>query len=127
MIDVFRQTGRWWLHEPESEYQIYIDSKGVRREVVAPINENCTYRDHFASNTPRVLKVRDEKVARACGLVPDVNLVAIFKNKLLEPSALGCLHVLSGYSFGQSTMLAEEIPYLAADRGYSSVLLADHF
>ena len=95
VIDVFRQTGRWWMHEPESEYQIYIDSQGVRREVVASINENCSYQDQFASNIPRVLKIRDEKVARACGLVAEANLAAIFNNKLSVPSTLGCLHVLS--------------------------------
>ncbi len=44
-----------------------------------------------------------------------------------QTPAQPCLHVLSGYSFGRSSMLAEEIPVLCADMGIPAVLVADIF
>lgn len=71
----------------------------------------------------RPRKARDETVARACGWNGDA-----------APEGLGrrrksgvWVHVLSGYSFGRSVLLAREVPRRAAAAGVSAALLADRF
>jgi error-prone DNA polymerase len=131
VIDRFRQTGRWWMHEPETEHEIFIDSKGNRKEKVTLLGtfhhskegqETVYQEDHREDIDLRIRKTRDEKVAKACGLIHSPQLTLV-QNR----SHIGCLHTLSGYSFGLSSMLAEEIPALAANAGYSSALIADRF
>ncbi|MGE0001435.1 MAG: DNA polymerase III subunit alpha [Fimbriimonadaceae bacterium] len=70
----------------------------------------------------RPRKTRDEKVAQACGLIVEGSPRV---SRLEGGSAW--FHVLSGYSFGRSVLLAREVPRRAASLGVSTVLLADRF
>jgi error-prone DNA polymerase len=105
----------------------------------------------------RVKKLRDEKVARAMGYKEPVTSEGLFFNAYLHTSerrkdlrdAWGMriggspavrihssrqrhatyvpLHCFSGYAFGRSTMLAEEIPILCAQSGIGAAAIADPF
>ncbi len=127
----WRETGEWWAEASQREYVRYIDHKGNRREkaielarlglpneVIYSAPDTCT------EDFDLILrKRRDEKVARACGFIRDPRVV-----HLLQDEARGTLvHAVSGYTFGRSVMMAEEIPAHAALRGYRAALLADRF
>lgn len=113
----WREAGEWWKGEPDREVHRFIDERGVRRETVTPV-ETASRKD---SNV-RVRVVRDEKVSLATG-----NYHPSSYGTPRPPDADGVLlHVLSAYSLG-GTMLAAEIPALAAEKGYRAVLLADRF
>ncbi|MFN3729632.1 MAG: DNA polymerase III subunit alpha [Fimbriimonadaceae bacterium] len=128
----WREAGAWWAGEPYREYTRFIDAKGIRREVgdeltslgrpisrvVAPYDE-----DNREENSVRIRKIRDEKVAKMCGTLPSARLPSSRR----APAPFAALHVHSGYSFGYSPMLAEEIPALAMAHGVPAVLLADDF
>lgn len=73
----------------------------------------------------RVRKVRDEKVARACGFVADPIDAAPTLPASSAPYA--ALHCLSGYAFGHSILHAEAIPVLARQSGCEAVAIADPF
>jgi len=115
------------------EVSRYIDAKGVRREVertLAPLGMPTpqepvpsSQEDHREEYEVRIRKGRDEKVARACGLLRDPTIV----HTAPETPTQTLLHTTSGYSFGRSCLRCEEIPAYAAMQGYSSALLADRF
>ncbi len=135
-LDRYRESRAWWNGEGYCETHVYTDDQGIRRtteRVIDPLGkELCDARgervyteDHTVDLDLRVHKVRDEKVARACGLVQAPRLPRARTPKVGIPYV--GLHALSGYAFGRSSMLAEEIPALAAASGLSGVLLADPF
>lgn len=126
----WRETGEWWNHEPERDFVRFLDDQGIRREEfreLAPLAQSLNSRQQPFNEVNseeialRVRKVRDEKVARACGHAPTVPTVV--KRASAHPYA--ALHTFSGYAFGRSTMLAEEIPMQAASRGIPIVGIAD--
>lgn len=136
MVERCRIAGKWWENEPYREIITTIDPSGRRRvtenqsaclgdglsQLISP---SVYTEDHRVEVEVRVRKVRDEKVARACGYAPTPQLQTFAK----QGSALPCLQIysLSGYSFGHSSMLAEEIPSLAAQKGLCGALLADRY
>lgn len=84
----------------------------------------------------RIHKRRDEKVAQACGAFADsggtrsVGSAQTRGTTECAPpgaAAFAALHCLSGYAFGRSSILAEEIPLLAAAAGASAACIADPF
>ncbi len=115
------------------EVSRYIDAKGIRREVeraLAPLGLPAakepvpsSREDHREEYEVRIRKARDEKVARACGLIKDPTLVRTAP----EGPTMALLHATSGYSFGRSCLRCEEIPAYAGFHGYSAALLADKF
>lgn len=164
----WREAGEWWAGEPAREVTRYLDDKGIRRESVRELS-----RPHTRTATPasrpkagnplpngqhrsdstdfseewslRLAKVRDEKVARACGLIDEARKLhtgqdchtsdsqtpTILLSNILtsrEPAqnpGYAPLHLYSGYAFGFGTMLAEEIPVLAAHAGVPAAALVD--
>lgn len=127
----WREAGEWWAGSPGREYARYIDAKGVRRESwrmldwleVSASSLPTEQEDHREDYDVRARKRRDEKVAQACGLIEDPKFAVCLAQG--ETGAL--LHGLSGYSFGRSVILAEEMPAHAAVHGWSACLLADRF
>lgn len=126
----WREIGEWWAGETPREIARYIDAKGVRREVVKlldpreiPSIDPLEPEDHREDYDVRIRKRRDEKVARACGYLKDPELGIHAPDR---PTA-AMLHVVSGYSFGRSVLIAEEAPAHAAMHGYSAALIADRF
>lgn len=126
------------------------------RELDSPVltnpgNAPAYEEDHRNEWNLRVRKVRDEKVSRALGLVKepdwssDENYFRSWSGEnpaesrrssspLREAGAqkrrvadYAPLHLYSGYAFGRSTMLAEEIPSLLAAGGMRAAALADPF
>ncbi len=123
----WREAGAWWRGEPPLE-AVQIRRPGgriVEERIALPdfrydrASRACgaTRREDF-SLRPR--KTRDEKVRQACGLIPAGPVLGGARARTL-------LHIVSGYSFGRSTILAVEAARLAADRGWAAALLADRF
>ncbi|MBS1717054.1 MAG: DNA polymerase III subunit alpha [Armatimonadetes bacterium] len=130
LIARWREVGQWWVSEPQCERVRYLDSRGIVREdaralpTVAQAHQAAEYdEDQSEEWSLRIRKTRDEKVAKACGLIPD--LPTVLKRQVARPYAP--LHVLSGYAFGRGTMLAVELPVLAAQAGLSALALTDPF
>ncbi|MBS1705780.1 MAG: DNA polymerase III subunit alpha [Armatimonadetes bacterium] len=135
ILSIHREAGEWWNYEPYREVKVYIDEKGTRRTTVRempslgkqfldsniPIGEFIE--DHKEDWDLKIQKVRDEKVAKACGLVAAPEL----KQFQSTPKNYCALHAISGYSFGQSAMLAEEVAAFSAYLSIPCVLLADSF
>ena len=129
----WREAGEWWKGEPYRHISQKRDAKGILREHIQDLPSLAkTYEvfkfepyheDHREDWDLRVKKIRDEKVAKACGLVKPIQLPKL-KNIAREQS-YALLHTMSGYSFGRSSMLAEEIPPLCASKGISAALIAD--
>lgn len=202
----WREAGEWWIGEPMREVCRYLDTQGVRQEVerllpgFTPLEgQRPLEEDHSEEWAIRERKIRDEKVAAACGALPasyyertakernkkapspyrgpkataspprdtsletwqgsptqapyDENVDVVQRNRVMErlaysgfrqgsetaatkehtattpPRAVSYvpLHVVSGYAFGRSTMLAEEIPVFAAAGGCPAAAIADSF
>lgn len=158
-LALWRETGEWWQGEKPREVHRYIDAAGIRRETITEVTEE---KPKPEGEKPHIRRIKDEKVAIACGNGEDNRYGGSWKdagrrarrtetlstveptahsdaapahmNALLtprgmkHPNALGAaLHTMSGYSFGRGTMIATEIPALANNRAYDSVLLADRF
>lgn len=131
LIACWREAGEWWQDEAPREIVQYRDVHGVRRETIREIvapgysNPQSPYReDHREEIALRPRKIRDEKVARACGYLPE----RIYHGVLRAHSQpYAALHVMSGYAFGRSVLFAEEIPRHAAKLGISAIALADPF
>lgn len=131
----WREVGQWWAREPQAEFIRYIDVRGVRREErreLPPLEEIAAYAptEAFDENFReeaclRIQRARDDKVARACGLLPNQDLAEFQVDATRQRYV--ALHTYSGYAFGKSTLTAAEIPALAGQRGYKAILLADPF
>jgi error-prone DNA polymerase len=130
----WRQTGAWWELAPQYEGARWLDAQGIVRESLHELPPLCdptklklkSYVEDFREDIDlrmRPRKTRDEKVGRALGSVKDAPPVPFH----LRNSSYVPLHVLSGYSFGRSVLLAEEIPRLAALAGLPAVGVADVF
>lgn len=130
----WREVGQWWAGEPQLEIHRFIDEKGMRRQEMRTLpplgppegSDPGPYEEDFREEVClRVERARDDKVARACGLLPDQDL----SNFLIDPSQqrYTLLHAYSGYAFGKSTLMAQELAALAGMRGYKAALIADPF
>lgn len=128
----WRLAGEWWEVAPQREVTRLRDQRGIVRDVtrdLPPLSDPSKLKikphardyseDIDLMRRPR--KTRDETVGRACGYVRDPAPVPSRKSD--EPHTL--LHMLSGYSFGRSILLAEEIPRLAALAGMDAVAITD--
>lgn len=131
LIARWREAGAWWEDEAPVEYVQWRDERGVRREKATPLppllplpNAPTPYvaeqREEIALR-PR--KVRDEKVARACGRVAESPSVY----SASKQASYAALHAMSGYAFGRSVLFAEEIARLAARHGCPAAAIADPF
>lgn len=185
----WREAGQWWSGEPPREVVRFLDDAGIRREVVRELpligqtESASSPKPYVEDNTEeislRIRKVRDEKVAKACGFAPeDSTLPGRFDDREptyadaefnasmraardrryygsyedvygkeshhnchVLPTSVGsirssadisscrtpyaALHVVSGYSFGKGTMLAEEIPVLCERMGIPAAAITD--
>ncbi len=125
-IDVlarWREVGEWWDGASQKEVTRFIDANGIRREELQDLP--CITSLDTEDASPRIPYVRDEKVARATGHVPDFDL-SVF-TKRYRPAPVAALQIRSGHSFGQSTISAAEIPILEPSLRYQAILLADKF
>lgn len=133
VLSQHREAGRWWEYEPYREVTLYLDAEGIQRRKVQELpslgilsapNPIHGPEDHTEDYDIKIQKIRDEKVARACDQLPRQKGLEIHIKSSARPYAL--LHTVSGYSFGRSAMMAEEIPPIAAHMGVPTVLLADY-
>jgi error-prone DNA polymerase len=133
-LALWREVGQWWAGEPQLEIHRFIDRKGIRRQEekqlppLAPVHNSVKdpYQEDFKEEIVlRIQKERDDKVARACGLLPDQDL----SDFTIDPGKqrYAALHAFSGYAFGHSTFVAAELPAVAGQRGYKAILMADPF
>jgi error-prone DNA polymerase len=139
LLAYWKEAGEWWAGKPQREVTRFIDEKGIRREVVSesrktdwgpvsslnPPIESAKDQSNSWSDQDRV-KIRKEKHNWFVGFPSeDAKPLPVYATK--TENAIACLHTLSGYAFGRSTMFAGEIPRDAGAKGYSAALLADPF
>jgi len=117
-LALWREAGEWWKNQPDREVHRFIDNNGARRETVIPLDPA----DYAPDSQVRVRVIRDETISLATGHYTPANYGA--QTNTEDAGIL--LHALSAYSLG-GTMIAAEIPALAAEKGYRAVLLADRF
>lgn len=129
----WRIAGKWWEGEPPVEWVRWVDGKGIRREAErclpqltdpARLKSASEPSRHNEDYSIRPRKRRDETVGKACG---DVKETSVIRNRLSSGCSYVPLHVLSGYSYGRSILLATEVPRLAAAAGLPAVALVDRF
>lgn len=151
LLAQWRETFGWWNDEPVKEF-----IRGIKNEnwhqaerSLGQIGNWLTatqseYVEDLHDDWPlqRERKIRDEKVSAATGNLPS----SYYDRKALEslwtvdssphqgrqaskPGPLGYvpLHVLSGYSFGRSILLCEEIASYCAQFGCHAAALVDRF
>ncbi len=130
VIARWRETGAWWEGEPPLEVVQYRDHNGIKRESQRPLAllNPASSQTEFIENKQedvylRPRKTRDEKVATACGYAPTDQLYIATATALPYVP----LHILSGYSFGRSLLLAKEIPQRLAQLGLPAAAITDHF
>lgn len=133
----WREAGAWWEGEPEREFIQYRDAQGVihQRERVRPSVRNelrdagssaSVRRRYDEEWTLRQRHGRGERIGTAQDKgARNVNLVAQCRSATAPPYVP--LHVVSSYSFGRSTLFAEEIPDHAAAYELPAVALTDRF
>lgn len=116
-LALWREAGEWWKGEPDREVHRFIDQSGIRRETITPFHSPTGQESQV-----RVRVIRDEKVSLATGHFRTPTYGSA--RDLSQGGVL--LHAVSAYTLG-GTMLASEIPAIAAEKGYRAVLLADRF
>ncbi len=134
ILTTFKEAGEWWEGRPERTVTRYFDRHHRLRERIvegeqlglddsAP--DNAPIEDYRIDFSLRIQKIRDEKVLKASGLLPVQNF------EILNSSGCGTefvgLHAVSAYSFGYSSILAEEFGPLAAGAEMPALLLADRY
>jgi error-prone DNA polymerase len=115
----WREAGRWWAYEPPREVRRFIDAHGIRREVIEELA--AVAQKGLKPENPRIVKVRDETMARAFGYRDP----KVYGPERKAPCV--ALHCLSGYAFGRGGMLAAEIPSFSESVRYHAMLLADPY
>ena len=157
LLAVWREAGEWWEGSPPREIHRVLSPTGKITEsiydlpsLVPGVNQAPLIEDHTDDVRPEK-KIRDEKAAAACGAfspqyyeqvaaertVPSAQTRQVGtrpnwrkQSARLESSASQSyvpLHAQSGYAFGRSTMLAEEIAHFAAQAGCPAAAIADPF
>jgi error-prone DNA polymerase len=133
-LALWREVGEWWSGEPPREMIRRVDAQGVRREEersltasASPQGSAAPYtEDHREEWSLRQRKTRDEKVAKyyRSPSAPSRNAPP-----RVPPAALPyCpLHTFSGYAFGRSAMLADEIAATCGLFGIPAAAIADPF
>ncbi|HXH60160.1 MAG TPA: hypothetical protein VNI20_02250, partial [Fimbriimonadaceae bacterium] len=119
LVARWRESGAWWSGEPPQEFAEWRDRRGVLRKASRDLP---LYEKQEDAGDVRPGKTRDEKVVAAANIfeVIEWNLGVRKSNVAYAP-----LHVLSGYSFGRSVLLARELPRRAAALGIRAMAITD--
>lgn len=149
---LWREAREWWNGSPYYQFRRFTDGKGVRRieEKQAPslgqlkepgqvaLNEN-----HSEEWSLQHRKIRDEKISAVIGALPTayceraarerregtseaVPLLQATKSKpRITAGSYAPLHCLSGYAFGRSSMLAEELANYVCQHDCPAAAIAD--
>jgi len=139
---VWREAREWWNGEPYRQFRRFTDQNGLRQveEKLAPtlgkLSEGgpaAVKEDHSEDWHLQHGKIRDEKVAAACGALPP----QYYEREEQErkgfvpiappPAKKGYvpLHCLSGYAYGRSLMLAEELANIVVSYEFPAAALVD--
>lgn len=129
----WRQVGKWWEGDRPTEYVRYLDENGIRRETSRELAVLCNpaklapkrdIENHREDYSLRPYKRRDETVGIATGHIKETSILS---PRLSSTASYVPLHILSGYSFGRSILLANEVARLAAVAGLPAVAIVDRF
>lgn len=123
------EAGEWWRGEHEREFREFLDRDGVRRTDSGPISRPEGWSltllpappPGSAQTVNYALMKREYQAAKS-----DVEAL-IARAETREPLAFAPLHVLSGYSFGRSTLTPEVAAGMARLCGYPAAALTDRF
>jgi error-prone DNA polymerase len=153
LIARWREAGEWWSKEPYREVCRTLDENGIRREeetllpTIGDQNSSSILEAYTEDQSEewslKKNKLRNEKVARACGHFESYRATsrwdkkrAPFNNTSANVNVdIACsealsyvpLHVASGYAFGRGCMLADEISVLAGHAGLPAAAICDPY
>lgn len=115
----WREAGAWWAGEPPLEVYRWRTPSGRIREDITRLRSPWDA-THPTESGIRPAKTRDEKVrGKPTPYAPPPAA------RPAEPYAP--LHLISGYSFGESVLFAEEIPRRLAKLGLPAGVIRDRF
>ena len=123
----WREAGRWWEQEPETEWVRFLDERGIMREVCLDVSEPVTAR-------AKIKRTRDERL----GHTVDYDVIRLEYRQALrnvekwaqmkvESHPVAALHGISALSYGRSTMMPEHLAAIAKLRGYRAAAIVDRF
>ncbi|MBS1723589.1 MAG: DNA polymerase III subunit alpha [Armatimonadetes bacterium] len=132
LIARWREAGEWWAGEQPREIAQWRDKRGVRREkhrAMPSLLERETpiewQEDLTSEICLRPRKTRDEKVALANGGYSSDKAKPVRSSTSRETYCP--LHLVSGYSYGRSVLLAKELARTVASYGLPAAALVDRF
>lgn len=123
----WREAGRWWEQEPETEWVRFLDERGILREV-----------SHVTASTSTRNKRRTNYGPQQLGHTVDYDVMRLeyrqalrnvedWKQLKVRSYPVAALHGVSALSFGRSTMMPEHLAAFAKLRGYRAAAITDRF
>ena len=119
----WREIGEWWANEEPREFRRFVDTLGTIREASQTFRYVSDEREY--ARLSGLLRIRDEKVAKAMGYAPKPDYESYRHGVETRPYSL--LTTQSGCSFGRSIMAVQDILSYHEAQTYEAVLLADSF
>jgi len=142
LLSIWRESYGWWNDEPYRETRRIIDINGkvvtkekdskplgelgVKKQTKSLVNEDNPT-SAVNSETKEAYELRRDKMRRDKSNVRLEQFKNINLNLISQVNSIAHLHCLSGYSFGKSTLLAEEIANYGAMAGCKSLAITDCF
>ena len=123
----WREAGKWWEQEPETEWVRFLDERGILREI-----------SFERENDGTTSKRRANDGSRGIGHTVDYDVLRLEYRQALrnveewartqvKSYPVAALHGLSALSFGRSTMMPEHFAAFAKMRGYRAAAITDRF
>lgn len=121
----WREAGRWWEQEAETEWVRFLDESGILREVSFPTAQEPV-KKRLKQRIAESVHTVDYDVLRLEQRQAMRNVEQIARQDVASlPIAL--LHGVSALSFGRSTLMPEHLAAYAKLGGYCAAAIADRF
>jgi error-prone DNA polymerase len=122
----WREAGKWWEQEPETEWVRFLDERGILRE------------QSFERPVARISRARRKDGSKGLGHTVDYDVLRLEYRQALrnvqewaeaqvKSYPIAMLHGLSALSFGRSTMMPEHLAAFSKMRGYQAAAITDRF
>src|SRR5688500_1049801 len=123
----WREAGKWWEQEPETEWVRFLDESGILREISFSRKHKRGIRRRVARDgSTGVGHTVDYDVLRL-EYRQALRNVEEWAQAQVKSLPVASLHGLSALSFGRSTMMPEHLAAFAKMRGYPAAAITDRF
>jgi error-prone DNA polymerase len=122
----WREAGKWWEQESETEWVRFLDERGILRE------------ESFERTVQTGRKQRVKDASKGLGHTVDYDVLRLEYRQALrnvqewaqaqvKSYPIAMLHGVSALSYGRSTMMPEHLAAFAKMRGYQAAAIVDRF